>query len=164
MRIRGFIPAATFVTSLAVAACHNSPQNSSFGITPHHVGISVANLDESAAWYQRMLDFERVRFIPDADGNGLQVVQMRRADFYIELFHAPEAEPMPEYRSDPSADLRVHGVKHLGFEVTDARGAAAELEAKGAEIAFGPNENERSIFVFIRDNSGNTFELIQPKN
>ena len=62
---------------------------------------------------------------------------------------------------DPTADLAVHGIKHLAFEVGDARAAAAALKAKGAEIVFGPNENATEIFFFVRDNAGNAFELIQ---
>jgi len=157
------ISAAVAAIALLTSGSQFFAQTPTFDISPHHVGISVNNLEESVAWYQRMLDFQPIRDIPAADGQNMRIVQMRRGEFHIELFHIPDAEPMPDYRSDPSADLRVHGVKHLGFRVDDARAAAAELEAKGAEIAFGPNENERSIFVFIRDNSGNTFELIQPK-
>ncbi len=130
-------------------------------ISAHHVGISVPNLEESIAWYGRMLGFEVVRRV--AEDPGMTIALLRRGDFHIELFELADGEPLPGYRRDPSADLRVHGTKHLAFQVDDARAAAAELEAKGAEIAFGPVENERSIFVFISDNSGNTFELIQPK-
>ena len=30
-----------------------------FEIKPHHTGISVPNLEESIAWYQKMLGFQR---------------------------------------------------------------------------------------------------------
>ena len=34
--------------------------NTGFELSFHHVGISVANLDESIAWYKKMLGFEEV--------------------------------------------------------------------------------------------------------
>lgn len=131
-----------------------------FEIKAHHVGISVPNLEDSIAWYGRMLGFEVVRRVSQ---DAMTFALLRRGDFHIELFEVADSQPMPEHRRDPTADLGVHGTKHLAFEVDDARAAAAELEAKGADIALGPIENERSIFVFVSDNSGNTFELIQPK-
>lgn len=134
-----------------------------FAITPHHIGISVANLDESIAWYGRMLGFEVVRRNARENESQTVIALLRRDDCYLELFEIPGAAPLPEYRRDPSADLRVHGIKHFAFQVDDARAAAETLRARGAEIAMGPVENERSIFVFIRDNSGNAFELIQYK-
>jgi hypothetical protein len=47
--------------------------------------------------------------------------------------------------------------------MADARGAAAVLKARGAEVVMGPVENTTEIFFFVRDNSGNAFELIQYK-
>lgn len=134
-----------------------------FEIAPHHVGISVPNLEESIAWYHKMLGFEVVRRMEQATNPEMTFALLRRGDCYIELFQVAGGKPMPEYRRDPTADLYVHGTKHIAFQVKDARAAADILKAKGAEIALGPVENPRVVFVFIRDNSGNTFELIQFK-
>jgi methylmalonyl-CoA/ethylmalonyl-CoA epimerase len=134
-----------------------------FAIMPHHVGISVPNLAESIAWYQEMLGFEVVRRMTQAANPEMELALLQRGDCYIELFQVADGKPMPEYRRDPTEDLYVHGTKHIAFQVEDARAAAEILAAKGAEIALGPVENPRTVFVFIRDNSGNTFELIQFK-
>ena len=69
----------------------------------------------------------------------------------------------PDYRHDPSADLHVYGMKHVGFAVKNVRAAIAELKAKGVEVALGPIENKTTVFAFIRDNSGIPLELIQHK-
>ena len=130
-----------------------------FEIKPHHTGISVPNLEESIAWYQKMLGFQIVRRVsPNAN---IAIALMRRNDCYIELFQVANAQPLPEYRRSPTADLAVHGIKHFALEVADARGAAAALKARGAEVVMGPVENATEIFFFVRDNSGNAFELIQ---
>ncbi len=133
-------------------------------IIPHHIGISVPDLDESIAWYGRMLGFEAVRQPPPRSGDETRIALLRRGNAYIELFEIPAAEPLPEYRRDPSADLRVHGIKHFSFEVDDAPRALEILREKGAEIALELRDNERTSYFFVRDNSGNTFELIQYKN
>lgn len=134
-----------------------------FNIAPHHVGISVPNLEESIAWYHEMLGFEVVRRMKQAANPEMIFALLQRGDCYIELFQVVDGKPLPEYRSDPTADLYVHGTKHMAFQVKNVRSAAETLKAKGAEIALGPVENLRAVFVFIRDNSGNTFELIQFK-
>lgn len=132
-----------------------------FEISHHHVGISVPNAEESAAWYKKMLGFEVVTRMNQ--GNGMLVVHIRRGNCYIELFQIAGAKPLPEYRRDPSADLRVHGLVHMAFQVSDVLAATKELKAKGAEIAMDPVDSPGVVFAFIRDNSGNAFELIQYK-
>jgi len=137
--------------------------SANFEIRPHHTGISVANLDESIAWYHRMLGFEVVSRNTQDTNPKMTFALLRRDDCFIELFQVVDGKPLPEYRRDPTADLYVHGIKHFAFQVQDAKAAAAALQAKGAEIALGPVENKNVVFVFIRDNSGNAFELIQFK-
>ena len=133
----------------------------SFEITHHHVAISVPNAEESAAWYKKMFGFEVV--LRMAQGNGMIVTHIKRGNCYIELFQVAGAKPLPEYRRDPSADLRVHGFVHMAFQVPDVLAATKELRAKGAEIAMEPVNTPGVAFAFIRDNAGNTFELIQYK-
>lgn len=134
-----------------------------FDLEINHVGISVENLEESVDWYVEMLGFELARpFVREPDSE-MTIALLRRGNFNIELFEIRGAAPLPEYRRDPSADLRVHGLAHFAFRVDDARAVLAELESKGVEVVFGPNESERSIFFFVSDNSGNSFEFIQPK-
>lgn len=135
----------------------------SFQITPNHVGLSVPDLDASIAWYHRMLGFDLVRkMTKDADPK-MTFALIRRGDFNLELFQVDKSRPMPAYRFDPTADLYVHGIKHLAFEVKDAVAASNELKAKGAKILLGPVVGPRTTYVFIADNSGIPFELIQFK-
>lgn len=147
-------------TSLPAAAQSDTV---GFDIEINHVGISVANLEESVDWYVDKLGFELARPLDVDPEATMNIALLRRGNFNIELFEIDGATPLPEYRRDPSADLRVHGLAHFAFRVDDAYAVLAELEAKGVEVVFGPNESERSIFFFVADNSGNTFEFIQPK-
>lgn len=162
---------AVAVLSLTLAGIHSiayggpaqQDTSASFDIVPHHAAISVPSLEESIAWYHEMLGFEVVHQVTAGADANITIALLQRGDCYLELFQVAGAAPLPEYRSSPTADLAVHGTKHFAFEVTDARGAAGILAAKGAEIAMGPIENATEIFFFVRDNAGNTFEIIQYK-
>ena len=158
--------ALTFAIFLVTLGTSSSPAPAqddlvSFEISHHHIGISVPNAEESAAWYQKMLGFEIVTRMNQ--GAGMTVVHTKRGNCYIELFQVAGAQPLPEYRRNPSADLRVHGTVHFAFQVSDVVAATKELQAKGAEIAMDPVDTPGVAFAFIRDNSGNCFELIEYK-
>lgn len=131
-----------------------------FDISHHHVGISVGDAEESAAWYNKMLGFKVIARINQA---GMKVVHIQRGDCYIELFQVEGAKPLPEYRRDPTKDLGVHGTVHFAFKVADVKTVIKELREKGAEIAMEPLDTPGVAFAFVRDNSGNCFELIQYK-
>lgn len=134
-----------------------------FELTHHHVGLSVPDAEASAAWYRDMLGFEEVFRMKEKAENEMFIIHIRRGNIYIELFQVKGAEPMPAYRRDPNADLRVHGLKHMALQVSDAQAAVRELTAKGVEIARPLVDTPTIAFVFLRDNSGIPFELIQYK-
>lgn len=162
------IAAALFLAagSAAMGVLMAEEQNKTgFDISFHHVGISVANLDESIAWYKEKLGFEEVMRMNQGETiQNMKIGHIKRGNIYLELFQVEGAKPLPEYRRDPNEDLRVHGIAHFGLLVNDAHAAVEELKAKGVEIAMGPIDTPGVCFVFIRDNSGNAFELIEYKN
>jgi methylmalonyl-CoA/ethylmalonyl-CoA epimerase len=121
----------------------------------------VANFEESVDWYVEMLGFELARPINRNSDSAMTTAHIRRGNFTIELFEIQGAAPLPEYRWDASADLRVHGLAHFAFEVDDAFAVMEELESKGVEIVLRPREGGDPSFFFVSDNSGNTFEFIQ---
>ncbi|MBN2243773.1 MAG: VOC family protein [Acidobacteria bacterium] len=136
-----------------------------FDLSLHHIGISVADLDESIAWYREMLGFEEImRMDQGATIKEMKIGHIRRGNCYIELFEVAGSKPLPEYRRDPNADLAVQGLKHFGLQVNSVKAAIAELKAKGVEVAMEPIDTPGVAFVFIRDNSGNAFELIEFKD
>lgn len=161
--VSGTLTAVFLLQLLALQSVEAQSDGVGFDLEINHVGISVANLEESVDWYVEKLGFELVRPLNRDPDSAMTIALLRRGSFNIELFEIEGAAPLPEYRRDPSADLRVHGLAHFAFRVDDARAVLAELESKGVEIVFGPNESDRSIFFFVSDNSGNSFEFIQPK-
>jgi len=133
-----------------------------FDIEWNHVALSVPNIAESIAWYEKMLGFKgTVR--PGQPGARQQVADLRRGNITIELFQVTDAAPLPESRKNPSEDFRTHGVKHFGFEVKNLPAVLAELKAKGVKMAFDMRVTPTEDFAFISDNAGNANELIEHK-
>jgi metallo-beta-lactamase class B len=133
-----------------------------FDVAWNHVAISVPNMAETIAWYEKMLGFKgTVR--PGAPGARQQVADLRRGNVTIEVFQLADAAPLPESRKNPSEDFRTHGVKHFGFEVKNLPAVLAELKAKGVKMAFEMRVTPTEDFAFISDNAGNAIELIEHK-
>jgi metallo-beta-lactamase class B len=134
-----------------------------FDLAWNHVALSVPNIAESIAWYEKMLGFKgTVR--GGANPNARQLVaDLRRGDITIELFQLADAAPLPESRKNPSEDFRTHGLKHVGFEVKNLPAVLAELKAKGVKMAFDMRDTPTESFAFISDNAGNAIELIEHK-
>ena len=130
-------------------------------VGPHHVGISVADLEESIAWYERVLGFrlEAVVGIPEDDG---RVAMLEQHGFRVELFEIPGAEALPPARREPGSDVRTHGVKHLAYRVSDIEAHAERLRALGVDVVWDVRVHEDVKVVFVRDNTGNLVELVEP--
>jgi len=157
-----------FVSSLVLfpAGAHaqaNPEKPVGFEIEWNHVALSVPNIAESIAWYEKMLGFKGTVRGGGQPGGRQQVADLRRGNITIELFQVADAAPLPESRKNPSEDFRTHGVKHFGFEVKNLAAVLAELKAKGVKMAFEMRVTPTEDFAFISDNAGNAIELIEHK-
>ncbi len=127
--------------------------------TFHHGGVSVPSLDDAIDWYVRVLGFELERrfAIPPAHA---QVAFIRKGPLRFELFEVEGANALPADRRVPDLDLKTHGNKHVAFRINDLDAFLAEMEGKGADIAFVV----RAAFgkgCFIRDCAGNLIEFVE---
>jgi metallo-beta-lactamase class B len=134
-----------------------------FDLAWNHVALSVPNIAESIAWYEKMLGFKGTVRGGGQPGGRQQVADLRRGNVTIELFQVADAAPLPESRKNPSEDFRTHGVKHFGFEVKNLPAVLAELKAKGVKVVFELRVTPTEDFAFISDNAGNAIELIEHK-
>ena len=125
----------------------------------NHVAISVADFEESIAWYERVFGFTVIDR-SEIPGTGIKVSHMQGAGFLLEIFCAPGADPLPRERRIPNEDLLTQGNKHFSFGVPDAHKAKDEMEAMGVDIAFVA-EVDGTYGVFIRDNTGNLIEIFE---
>jgi len=130
-----------------------------FSLTPHHVGISVPDVEKSVEWYREIFGFQEVKRL-NIPSPG-KIVFLKRGNFYIELFEVREARPLPPERKLPDEDLKTHGTKHLAIAVTNFPEVMRYLKQKGVDVVF-EREIEGRPMAFIRDNAGNLIELVTP--
>ena len=132
------------------------------GIRPDHVGVSVADLDESVAWYCDNLGFKLLRVvdIPEAEEEG-RVALLENGDFIIELFCLPGASPLPDHRRYPTTDILTHGVKHVACAVSDLNALMVDLKAKGVDVVWDIPVHDNTRCAFVRDNTGNLVEFVE---
>ncbi|WP_313803868.1 VOC family protein [Sphingobium sp.] len=125
----------------------------------HHGGVSVPSLDDAIDWYGRVLGFAvEKRFTIEAAR--ARAAMVRKGPLRFELFEVEGAGPLPEERRHPPADLRTHGNKHVAFRVEDLDSFLAEMEEKGADIAFVVRE-AFGKGCFLRDCAGNLIEFVE---
>jgi methylmalonyl-CoA/ethylmalonyl-CoA epimerase len=134
-------------------------ESESFELKHHHGAMSVPNLDDSIAWYERMIGFKLERRFHIAQIPA-DVAMLRRGNMRLELFEVPNATPLPDDRRHPDRDNRTHGNKHVAFTVRDAKAVLEHLRGRGADVALVVDAPHGTGF-FIRDNAGNLIEFVE---
>jgi methylmalonyl-CoA/ethylmalonyl-CoA epimerase len=127
---------------------------------PLHIGISVANIEESIAWYREILGFEK-RTLEYMEPLKCKVAFIKNGDFEIELFQHDETLAMPEERRHPNTDIQTQGMKHICFAHENVSELVDLLKTKGVDVVFGPIRMGTDTVAFIRDNNGTLIEFIQ---
>lgn len=124
-----------------------------------HTGISVYNMDESVEWYEKNLDFKKIKddYVPPLKA---RIVFLSNGEYELELFQYDQPKPLPKDRLMPNDDLQTVGTKHVAFEVDDMAGMKEKFLANGVEIAHEVHMEGNNV-MFIHDNSGVLIELIQ---
>lgn len=102
-------------------------------LKPHHVGISVRDMDEAIRFWSEVFGFE-LDFKAELRGIKTIVAFLKRDGFRIELFQKEGAVPAHEDRLKPNTDLLTHGTKHIAFSVEDVQAAAETLHERGVRI------------------------------
>ena len=132
----------------------------SIDLKPHHLGISVPDLEASIDWYHEKLGFSLAKRLT-IDAIPAEIAFLNHGDFNIELFEISGASPLPDDRRYPDQDIRTNGTKHIAFAVQDLRKFADTLKDRGVDFAKDVTEMDQTLMAFIRDNAGNLIELIQ---
>lgn len=125
----------------------------------HHVGLTVADIERSEAWYARTLGLVRAFVEPHGNGTGYAVVMTRPgSQFFLGLDHHGDADRQP-------FAARRTGLDHLGFAVPTRAALdewVAHLDEVGADHDPLVEHTEPMPFamVVVRDPDGIPFELI----
>jgi glyoxylase I family protein len=130
-------------------------------VTLDHAGLSVADLEASAAFYRRALGFEReVAFELPGGIRGLML--KLPGGGRLELFEHPSSDGglTPE---SPLAALATRGYGHFAVGTPDIDAVwARALEAGGVEkVSPRPSPEPGVRFAFLADPEGNLVELVE---
>ena len=129
---------------------------------PHHIGISVSNMENSLAWYAEHLGFVKrsETYIAERE---LRIVYIARDGFEIELFEKVGSSPQRSEESDPK-NYSFQGYRHFSFLVDDVDATFADLKARGLDVVVEPGTNDDLgvRFCFIKDPDGVLIEFLRP--
>jgi glyoxylase I family protein len=132
-------------------------------LSAHHVGLTVADIDRSQAWYQAALGLElQLAFELPGGVNGAMLRSSGGAG--VELFEVPGAAPGRSW-TDPPAAMRTTGFGHVAFETSDLDADYARALEAGATVVWAPRQSPEPDrrMAFIHDPDGNLIELIGPR-
>ena len=130
------------------------------GLYPLHIGISVADMEQSVRWYHDWLDFEPVSQVSvEHIRCDIAVLRQKGSGFELELFRHWDTIPVPRERLDPDEDMITQGTKHICFYVTGLEEKIAQMRAAGVTIVCGPGKMDPYTFYYIQDPSGVLIEL-----
>jgi catechol 2,3-dioxygenase-like lactoylglutathione lyase family enzyme len=124
------------------------------GLAPHHVTISVENLDQVSEWYVRVLGFKPAQ---RSDSNPDFLIQhLSILGYRIDLIkYKGSARPAPV---NPLY-LR-QGWIHIAFSVPDLPAALKELQALNTDVT-ADNKDAKGVTtrLVVHDPEGNEIEL-----
>ncbi len=128
----------------------------------HHVALSVADMDTTIEWYQRVLG-GTVRLDYDLEEfPGVRVVFLVIGEVELELIHMPESSSYPT-APRPEEIVKVQGWSHLAFRVDDCEAMAELLRQRGADVAWEPRDWDAPSLrtCNLLDPDGNIVELVE---
>ena len=135
-----------------------------------HVGLSVADLERSIAFYRDVLGFTLTRIVesppamPLGDVVGLpgcaaRIAHLQLGGTMLEVFeyHDPQGRPIPSDRTQ--AD---RGFIHIGLRSSDTRADHARLAARGVRFIHDPIEFRPGVWIaYFQGPDGEVYEIRQ---
>jgi catechol 2,3-dioxygenase-like lactoylglutathione lyase family enzyme len=133
-----------------------------FTASPHHVGLSVADLDTEQHWYQEHLGLTEVIERVELPDPPVRTAVLRApSGLRLELIELAGSQPVST--NDPLEAARIQTYGHLALDVSNLDTAFAELVAAGANPVSppAPGASPGVRFAYVQDPEGNLLELIQ---
>ncbi len=141
----------------------------------HHMGLQVADLERSVAFYRDILGFEVIFAWNPQAAYIRELVGYPEADIHAAVLRLPGTDVVLELldyrnvdRTPVDTGTANPGTAHIAFFVDDLDNLYAELTAKGVRSVsapvtptIGPNEGGRAVYLL--DPDGIRVELIQTR-
>jgi catechol 2,3-dioxygenase-like lactoylglutathione lyase family enzyme len=127
----------------------------------HHVGMRVADLERSVAFYEEAFGFTFVRSYEMLDGDGRVAFVVNEAGEQLELFELEGFEPTPSWEHPTPALARGHA--HVALHVTDIEGCFARAVAAGARVLWTPRYAPplETHTAYLADPDNNLVEFVK---
>ena len=123
------------------------------------VAITCRDAIVTEKFYTQYFGFKRARVAKLPDGNQIVFIKMGDSAFYLEIFQASEASPVPPATND---GYPFPSVRHLAFKVSSVDAKLAEI-GDAAQITLGPLNFDDYIpgwrTVWLADPDGRVIEL-----
>lgn len=150
MKLSVAIGITALLAAEAVSAAQ-SPALNPLELSPHHVAISVANLNVETAWYAKVLGFDKVYSSHAAD---LSVSWMWIPGFRIDLMQQKGSS-----RIDKRIGPMRQGWVHLSLQTPIIGEVLKRLRAAGVDVQVFRYKNGHIMRLLIQDPEGNQIEL-----
>jgi glyoxylase I family protein len=125
------------------------------------LALTCKDQAKTEAWYTKHFGFRRARVAKLPDGNEIIFIKMADSSFYLELFAADSANPLPAAQND---GYTFPSFRHLAFKVENVD---IKLKAIGEDaiITLGPLSFDAFIpgwrTVWLKDPDDRIIEISQ---
>lgn len=134
-------------------------------VTAHHVGVTVADLDQSVAFYRDTLGFtELARFSVggEAFATGVGIADAEASFVHLDAggvrLELVSYDSTDESAADPQIDRA--GATHLAFSIDDIEAYYETLPADVETVSEPQTTESGTTIFFIRDPEGNLVEIL----
>lgn len=134
----------------------------------NHVGISVANLERSIAFYRDLLGMqviqevafegERYDSILGLKGAKGRIAILRVGNLELEFFEFARPAGQPADLNRPVCN---QGIAHFAVQVEGLAGLYERLKDAGVAFHCPPTDFGCAIATYLRDPDGNVIEMLQ---
>jgi catechol 2,3-dioxygenase-like lactoylglutathione lyase family enzyme len=134
----------------------------------NHVGISVASLERSIAFYRDLLGMQLIQEVAFAGekyesilglkGAKGRIAILRIGNLELEFFEFGHPVGRTADSNRPVCDA---GIAHFAVQVEDLAGLYARLHAAGVVFHSPPIDFGCALATYLRDPDGNVIEMLQ---
>jgi catechol 2,3-dioxygenase-like lactoylglutathione lyase family enzyme len=126
-------------------------------LKPHHITVSVADLDRAIKWYEEKLGL-KTQFRRTQEDPPLSIAWMKMPGFRIDLIQY-KGSSKPQV---PDNHLLMQGIAHIVFSTADVDHEYQLLKARGAHPSEPVTSKEfHNRTFYLRDSDGNYIEIYE---